>query len=166
MHGNYFQTMRISLKYGRTFTDADRVDAPPVAILNETMARRYWPGENPVGRRILIDGSGGPERFEVVEKIGELMKNEPHVDIAELGKIRARSLVMFSDDDLVTLEHAVAMFDAIPGAEFAVVPGTSHFLTQEKPHLVNALVLDFLTNEPVPTVAPVRRARKEASPQP
>ena len=109
----------------------------------------------------------GEAHFPVVAaKIGELMENEPHVDIAELGKIRARSLVMFSDDDLVTLEHAVAVFDAIPGAEFAVVPGTSHFLTQEKPHLVNALVLDFLTNEPVPTVAPIRRAQKEALPQP
>jgi len=102
----------------------------------------------------------------VVAKIGELMKHEPHVDVAELGRIRARSLVMFSDDDLVTLEHAVAMYDAIPGAEFAVVPGTSHFLTQEKPHLVNALLLDFLTNEPVTTVAPIRRARTEAPPRP
>jgi pimeloyl-ACP methyl ester carboxylesterase len=94
------------------------------------------------------------------------MKSEPHEDLAELGKIRARSLVMFSDDDLMTLEHAVAMFTAIPNAELAVVPGTSHFLTQEKPYLVNALVLDFLTNEPVPTVAPIRRTQQEASPQP
>jgi hypothetical protein len=37
------------------------------------------------------------------------------------------------------------------------VPGTSHFLMQEKPQLVNRLVLDFLTNEPVQTVAPIRR---------
>jgi pimeloyl-ACP methyl ester carboxylesterase len=94
----------------------------------------------------------------VVAKIGELMKNEPHVDVAELSRIPHRSLVMFSDDDLVTLQHAVEMFEALPNAEFAVVPGTSHFLTQEKPHLVNALVMDFLTNEPVPTVAPIRRA--------
>jgi pimeloyl-ACP methyl ester carboxylesterase len=97
----------------------------------------------------------------VVAKIGELMKNEPHLDIAELGRISARSLVMFADDDLMTLQHAVQMFEAIPGAEFAVVPGTSHFLTQEKPHLVNAILLDFLTNDPVQTVAPVRRAQKE-----
>lgn len=67
---------------------------------------------------------------------------------------------MFSDDDLVTLEHAVAVLDAIPGAEFAVVPGTSHVLIPEKPHLVNALVPDFLTNEPVPTVAPIRWAQQ------
>jgi pimeloyl-ACP methyl ester carboxylesterase len=97
----------------------------------------------------------------VVAKIGELMKNEPHLDVAELGRISARSLVMFSDDDLMTLQHAVEMFEAIPNAEFAVVPGTSHFLTQEKPHLVNAILLDFLTNDPVPTVAPIRRAQKE-----
>jgi pimeloyl-ACP methyl ester carboxylesterase len=66
--------------------------------------------------------------------------------------------VVFSDDDLMTLAHAVDMFEALPDAELAVVPGTSHFLTQEKPHLVTAIVLDFLTNEPVATVAPIRRA--------
>jgi pimeloyl-ACP methyl ester carboxylesterase len=104
----------------------------------------------------------GAEHFPVVvAKIGELMKNEPHLDIGELGRISARSLVMFADDDLMTLQHAVQMFEAIPDAEFAVVPGTSHFLTQEKPHLVNAILLDFLTNDPVQTVAPVRRAQKE-----
>ena len=43
--------------------------------------------------------------------------------------------------------------------------GTSHFLTQEKPELVNELVVDFLTKEPAPTVAPIRRAPKpETSP--
>jgi pimeloyl-ACP methyl ester carboxylesterase len=94
----------------------------------------------------------------VVAKIAELMRNEPHVERAELAKVRARSLVMFADDDLVTGALMVDMFDALPGAELAIVPGTSHFLTQEKPHLVNAILLDFLTNEPVATVAPIRRA--------
>lgn len=101
----------------------------------------------------------GEAHFPVVAaKIGEMAKVEPHLDVSELGKVRQRSLVMFSDDDLVTLTHAVEMYDALPDAELAVVPGTSHFLTQEKPHLVNALVLDFLSNEPVPTVAAIRRA--------
>jgi pimeloyl-ACP methyl ester carboxylesterase len=94
----------------------------------------------------------------VVAKIGEMMTNEPRLDASELSRVPHRSLVMFSDDDLMTLSHAVEMFEALPNAEFAVVPGTSHFLTQEKPHLVNAILLDFLTNEPVPTVAPIRRA--------
>jgi pimeloyl-ACP methyl ester carboxylesterase len=94
----------------------------------------------------------------VVAKVGVLMTTEPHLDRSDLAKVHARSLVVFSDDDLMTLAHAVDMFEALPDAELAVVPGTSHFLTQEKPHLVNAIVLDFLTNEPVATVAPIRRA--------
>jgi pimeloyl-ACP methyl ester carboxylesterase len=101
----------------------------------------------------------GEAHFPVVAaKIGEMAKVEPNLDVSELAKVRQRSLVMFSDDDLMTLTHAVEMYDALPDAELAVVPGTSHFLTQEKPHLVNALVLDFLGNEPVPTVAAIRRA--------
>jgi pimeloyl-ACP methyl ester carboxylesterase len=101
----------------------------------------------------------GEAHFPVVAgKIGEMARNEPHVDPADLAAITARTLVMFADDDLMTLAHAVALYDAVPDAELAVVPGTSHFLTQEKPHLVNALLMDFLTNDPVPVVAPIRRA--------
>jgi pimeloyl-ACP methyl ester carboxylesterase len=101
----------------------------------------------------------GVEHFAVVAtKIGEMAAREPYLEAAELAKVKARTLVVFADDDLVTMTHAVETYEALPNAELAVVPGTSHFLTQEKPHLVNQLVLDFLTNEPVPTVAPIRRA--------
>jgi pimeloyl-ACP methyl ester carboxylesterase len=101
----------------------------------------------------------GIDHFKVVAtKIGEMAAVEPNLQASELAKVTQRSLVMFSDDDLVTLTHAVEMYDALPNAEMAVVPGTSHFLTQEKPHLVNSIVLDFLTNEPVPTIAAIRRA--------
>ena len=96
----------------------------------------------------------------VVAKIAEMMTTEPHLERAQVATVQARTLVMFADDDIMTLAHAVDLFEALPNAELAVVPGTSHFLTQEKPHLVNALVLDFLTNDPVPTVAPIRRAPK------
>jgi pimeloyl-ACP methyl ester carboxylesterase len=105
----------------------------------------------------------GVEHFRVLAgKVGQMARNEPHVDPAELARITARSLVMYADDDVMTLAHAVALFDALPDAELAVVPGTSHFLTQEKPHLVNALLLDFLTNDPVATVAPIRRTHAVA----
>jgi pimeloyl-ACP methyl ester carboxylesterase len=101
----------------------------------------------------------GEAHFPVLAgKVAEMARNEPHVDPAELARVTARSLVMYADDDVMTLAHAVALFDALPDAELAVVPGTSHFLTQEKPRLVNALLLDFLTNDPVATVAPIRRA--------
>jgi len=50
----YFGAMGIPLLSGRDFTQADTAAAPSVAIVNQTMARKYWPGEDPVGRRILI----------------------------------------------------------------------------------------------------------------
>lgn len=47
----YFETMRIPLLDGRDFSDHDDDTAPKVAVINETMARRFWPGQNPIGRK-------------------------------------------------------------------------------------------------------------------
>jgi putative ABC transport system permease protein len=53
--GGYFAAMGVARIAGRTFDDRDRDEAPPVAIVNVTLARRYWPGENPIGKRIRFD---------------------------------------------------------------------------------------------------------------
>jgi pimeloyl-ACP methyl ester carboxylesterase len=108
----------------------------------------------------------GIDHFKVVAtKIGEMTAVEPTLQASELAKVTCRSLEMFADDDLVTPQHMIDMYAALPNAELAIVPGTSHFLTLEKPDLVNKIVVDFLTTEPVPTVAPIRRAPKpEVSP--
>src|SRR2546430_11843211 len=50
----YFQTMRIPLLQGREFDDRDQESAPGVAVINETMARRYWPGSDALGKRIKL----------------------------------------------------------------------------------------------------------------
>ena len=54
---DYFRTMGIAFHEGRDFTARDNVDAPGVVILNETMARRYWPGESPLGKRLALGGA-------------------------------------------------------------------------------------------------------------
>jgi predicted permease len=59
----YFGTMRIRLLLGRDFTSADTASAPRVAIVNETLARRFWPGGNAVGQRI-------GNREESIEVVG------------------------------------------------------------------------------------------------
>ena len=70
----------------------------------------------------------GEDHFRVVAtKVGEMAAKEPYLEASELAKVTVRSLVMFADDDLSTMAHAVEMYEAMPNAELAVVPGTSHF---------------------------------------
>src|SRR5262249_36124219 len=54
---DYFRTMGIPLLKGRTFTHQDEKDAPGVALINETLARRFFPDIDPIGQRIIIDTS-------------------------------------------------------------------------------------------------------------
>ncbi len=49
---NYFATMKFHLRAGRDFTETDRVNMPNVAIINETLAKRFWPGQEAVGKRM------------------------------------------------------------------------------------------------------------------
>jgi hypothetical protein len=59
--------MRIRIVGGRGFTDADEEDAPSVVIVNETLAARFWPGENAVGKRMGRPGGTMMEVVGVVE---------------------------------------------------------------------------------------------------
>jgi pimeloyl-ACP methyl ester carboxylesterase len=113
-------------------------------------------------RRACADLPGGEEHFRVVvEKTTELERAEPALAASELPKVEPRTLVMFGDDDLVSIEHTGAGCDGIPDSELAIVPGTSHFLLREKPRLCNEIILEFLSKDAVPTVAPVRRAETQ-----
>ncbi len=50
----YFEALGTPVVRGRLFTDADQQDTLPVIVINETMAKKYWPGENPIGRRMTM----------------------------------------------------------------------------------------------------------------
>jgi predicted permease len=56
----YFATLHIPLLKGRAFTDADTDKAPLVAIINEVMAKRFWPDQDPLGRRFSVLSPSGP----------------------------------------------------------------------------------------------------------
>jgi putative ABC transport system permease protein len=73
--GDVFAAIRTPLLAGRLLTSADGADAPPVAVVNETMARRFWPGESAVGRRFHTgDASSGAPWVEVVGVVGDMRR--------------------------------------------------------------------------------------------
>ncbi|MCA1601992.1 MAG: ABC transporter permease [Acidobacteria bacterium] len=59
---DYFQTMGTQLLRGRNFDSADRETSPKVAIINETMAKRYWPGGDAIGKRLRLGDADAPLR--------------------------------------------------------------------------------------------------------
>ncbi len=68
---DYFQTMRIPVRSGRTFTGTDRADGPGVMLINEGLARRLFPGGNAVGERLIVD-FGKPFRGEIVGVVSDV----------------------------------------------------------------------------------------------
>ena len=110
----YFETIRIPLIRGRTFTTADdRPGTPGVAVISEAIARRYWPGEDPLGRQ--IDFSWGPgEVQEVIGVVGDVrhygLDRDPAGAIyVPQGQFRARSmtLVVRAASDPLTLVRPI-----------------------------------------------------------
>jgi predicted permease len=73
---HYFETLGIPLLAGRFFTDADTVSSAPVVILSESLAERYWPGQNPIGRRVKRGRLDAHTPWmEVVGIVGNLREN-------------------------------------------------------------------------------------------
>jgi len=66
----YARVLRVPLLRGRTFTDHDDSTTPPVAIVNQSFARRFWPSENPIGKHVVIGRL--PRAAEVVGVFGDL----------------------------------------------------------------------------------------------
>jgi putative ABC transport system permease protein len=65
----YFEALKIPILRGRSFTDSDVAGAPGVVIINESMAKKYWPKEDPVGQQIIIGKGVGPEFDEPARQI-------------------------------------------------------------------------------------------------
>ena len=72
-----------------------------------------------------------------------MIATEPELDLADFAAVRAPTLVLQGDQDEVTVQHSLDVVAAIPGARFAVLPGT-HGLPIESPDAVNALLVAFL----------------------
>src|SRR5688572_3464861 len=112
----YFETMGIPLLSGRQLTDQDTDDTPNVTVISKTMARRYWPGENPIGKRIAF---GRPERDEdwiqIVGIAGDVrqsdliteIKPQMYLSYQQLGFFVPRDLVVKTDVDPMSMAATV-----------------------------------------------------------
>jgi len=111
---SYFRTMGIPLLAGREFTDADNANGKPVMVINETMARQYWPRENPLGQLVTMKDWGPPLTGEIVGVVGDVKTNGldeavgpmiywPYFQFPQLFN----TLVVRGDGDLFRLVPAV-----------------------------------------------------------
>ncbi len=82
--GDYFRAMGIPLLRGRFLTDTDNAAAPLVAVVNHKLAQRYWPGQDPVGKRLRL---GTPEMktpwLTIVGEVADVKQNAPDVEAGE-----------------------------------------------------------------------------------
>lgn len=110
----YIQTMRIPLLAGRDFDDADTADGKAVILISQALARQFWPGENPIGKRLRISFSPEVSR-EVVGIVGDV--KERGLDVLEPLALLYRpitqnrtgsvSLVVRSDQNTSALVPAI-----------------------------------------------------------
>jgi putative ABC transport system permease protein len=73
---DYFDVMGIPVVRGQAFTERDRAGVPAVTVINETMARRYWPGEDPIGKRINLGDPAAGGVWRTVVGVVRDIRNE------------------------------------------------------------------------------------------
>jgi putative ABC transport system permease protein len=111
---DYFRTMGAALLKGREFTERDDASSPGVVIVNEAFARRQWPGEEPLGKRITLNGEGTKQR-EVVGVVRDLKqgewasepKQEMYLPHSQAASPRSMTLVIRASSDLSKIEPLV-----------------------------------------------------------
>ena len=122
---DYFRTLGIPLISGRTLTDADRAGTRPVALVNDTGARRFWPGENPIGKRVWFGGTTGPfadpaHAVEIVGVVGDVKYEGVDQPEAPSRADFYTSYLQFSYPDTMVIVKARGAASVLPALRKAV----------------------------------------------
>jgi pimeloyl-ACP methyl ester carboxylesterase len=100
----------------------------------------------------------------VAHKTDVMYAGEPNLTIADLAIISVPLLVMAGDDDVATLAHTCSLYEAVPDAQLAIIPGTSHGLLKERTKESAQIISYFLRSDlPPVTETPIRRQMQEPS---
>ena len=79
----------------------------------------------------------------IIRKAYAVWRNEPNMTKAELNSITCPVLVLCGDDEPFSNQHTVELFESLPNAQLAIVPGTSHAVVKEKPETVQSIIRNF-----------------------
>jgi putative ABC transport system permease protein len=80
---DHFKTLRVPIIRGRVLEARDRVGSPAVVVINEAAAQRFWPGEDPIGRRVWFDGASGFDSPEASAEIVGIVGNVAYQPLDE-----------------------------------------------------------------------------------
>jgi len=126
----YFETMGIPTKRGRVFTDADRADAPPVVVINESCARRLFGDEDPIGRQLRLGPSSPVRQATIVGIVGDL--RHQRLDVAPAAEVYVNYLQAVPVAPLLVIRTAAdpaslaaPVRAAIHDIDQTIVPGTA-----------------------------------------
>jgi len=134
--GDYFSTLKVPLLRGRAFNERDTKDSPRVIIIDQAMAEQYFPGENPIGKRLGVDAGNDEEGSVMTEIVGVVARMRFHavdemaplpVIYCSLGQAQRTSLTLFVrstmasaalertvHDAVTSIDSSLPVFDARP----------------------------------------------------
>jgi putative ABC transport system permease protein len=118
--GDYLPAAGIPILRGRGFTEADRADSPMVIIVNRTLAERYWPGQDPIGKRIHIGVKDTPLPWmTIVGEIGDIKQGTADTDtrpqIYQPASQWKRAIGMFAPPEMLTGNYgSIVLRSALP----------------------------------------------------
>ena len=126
--------------FGANFTP-DGLNPDDVEWNASASAGSFGPGTRIAYEHMAPD----PAHYEIaMDKIIAMWRTQPNFTLQQLGSIRAKTLIVAGEHDVVRPGHTAALARAIPGARRWIVPGASHSVILELPDLVSRTVLEFL----------------------
>ncbi len=88
----YFEAMGISLLGGRYFNESDRAETPAVAVISESLARRYWPAGNALGSRVRLSGTQRPDWFTIAGIVRDVREFGPERETGRYAYVLSRQV--------------------------------------------------------------------------
>ena len=124
--GDYFSTLKVPLLRGRAFNERDTKDSPRVIIIDQAMAEQYFPGENPIGKRLGVDPGNDNENYVMSEIVGVVGRMRFHaidemaplpVIYCSLGQAQRTGLTLFVRSTMASAALDRAVRDAVSAVD-------------------------------------------------